>query len=221
MARTRSRDYDAIQASILDRSSELFASHGYAASSIGDIADACGCSKSRLYHYFESKEAILTTMLTDHVDILIEGGKEVLEAQGDPVERFRKLIRFFMEIYAVSRSKHVVLLTCMQFLPEDVRKDVYAKQRKLVAFVRSILKEIRPPGADRFSTLHADTMLFFGMINWTYTWYHADGKVPPADLADRSLQLFLNGYLSSGHALETATALLSREKRTRIKVASR
>ena len=197
MARTRSPEYDNIQASILDKTSVLFATRGYAASSIGDIAEACGCSKSRLYHYFESKEAILSAMLSGHIEKLLEGGRAALEQRVEPIERFRELVRFFMEIYAYSRSKHVVLLTCIGFLPEAQRKDVIKKQRELISFVRRILKEVRPEQSSD-STTHADTMLFFGMINWTYTWYRADGPISPRQLADRSVEIFLDGYLRAG-----------------------
>lgn len=199
MARTRSRDYDAIQEHILEKTAELFASMGYVASSIGDIAEACDCSKSRLYHYFDSKEAILQAMLGGHMDHLLAGAREVVAAHADPTERFAHLIRFFMEIYAVSRAKHVVLLTCVQFLPEPIRRELTDKQRELVSYVRNVLKAIRPEiGAG--GTTDIDTMLFFGMINWTYTWYRADGAMPPQALADRAVAIFLEGYraVSSG-----------------------
>ena len=41
-----------------------------------------------------------------------------------------------------------------------------------------------------------DTMLFYGMINWTYTWYRADGEVSPDVLSDRVVDMFINGYAS-------------------------
>ena len=144
MARTRSPDYDSIQEHILDKTAELFASRGFVASSIGDIAEACECSKSRLYHYFDSKEAILITMLNAHVDRLIDGAKEIVAAEADPVVRFHEITRFFMEIYAVSRAKHVVLLTCMEFLPEASRTEIFDKQRALVSHVRIILAALKP-----------------------------------------------------------------------------
>jgi AcrR family transcriptional regulator len=194
VTRTRSPDYDNIQAFILEKTAALFATRGYAASSIGDIAEACGCSKSRLYHYFKSKEDILSTMLSDHVDGLLEKGRRTLNKQHDPVESFHELIRFFMEVYAVSRDKHVVLLTCMEFLPKKKRQEVVAKQRELISFVRDILKRIRPDRADDLSALHVDTMLFFGMINWTYTWYRADGRMTSSELAERCVDIFLDGY---------------------------
>lgn len=194
MARTRSPDYDSIQELILEKTAQLFASRGYVASSIGDIADACACSKSRLYHYFESKEAILIAMLTGHVDHLLHGGREIVAGHADPMERFRQLTRYFMEIYAVSRAKHVVLLTCIEFLPEAKRLEIIDKQRELVSYVRNILKAIQPGNSAADGTTDVDTMLFFGMINWTYTWYRAEGVIPPHVLADRCVRMFLDGY---------------------------
>lgn len=194
MARTRSKDYDDIQASMIDSTAALFAERGFAAASIGDIAQACNCSKSRLYHYFENKEDILAKMLIEHIDTLLEGCHEALRNHADPVERFRVLVRFFMEIYAVSSNKHVVLLTCIRFLPDDVRQSVLRKERELVSFIRDIVARIRPDFARDGQLSHIDTMLFFGMINWTYTWYNAEGKVPPEALADRAVSLFLDGY---------------------------
>ena len=194
MARTRSPEYDSIQGHILDKTAELFASRGYVASSIGDIATACACSKSRLYHYFESKETILSVMLTEHVDELLHGGREIVAGHPDPLARFTQLIRFFMEIYSVSRSKQVVLLTCIEFLPEPKRREIIDKQREIGSYVRNILKAIQPDAALGASKTDVDTMLFFGMINWTYTWYRADGAIQPHELADRCVKLFLDGY---------------------------
>lgn len=193
MARTRSAEYDNIHDTILERAASVFAQRGYAATSIGDIAEACECSKSRLYHYFTSKEAILSDMLTSHVESLLMKCRQTLYGYQDPEERFRQLTRLFLDVYSVSRDQHVALLTCAEFLAPETRKVLVAKQRELIAYVRDILLQLRPDLAHS-STAHVDTMLFFGMINWTYTWYHADGAVTPNELADRTVDLFVKGY---------------------------
>lgn len=174
----------------------MFARKGYAATSIGDIAEACGCSKSRLYHYFDSKEAILTEMLTGHVELLLTKCRQTLYGFQDPTERLRQLTRYFMEVYAVSRDRHVVLLTCLEFLPTDKREILVAKQRELLAYVRDILLQLRPDLASNTMIARLDTMLFFGIINWTYTWYRSDGEVSPNVLSDRVVDMFINGYAS-------------------------
>lgn len=205
MARTRSPEYDNIQASILERTAALFASRGYAATSIGDIAAACECSKSRLYHYFESKEAILSELLSEHVDKLLRGCEESLDSDDEPVQRFHRLIRYFLEVYAVSRDKHVVLLTCLDFLAPEKRAEVVAKQRRLIAYLTDILVAIRPDLGGNQRLLHVDTMLFFGMINWTYTWYRPDGPMPPSALAERAVDIFLLGYADQGACPQVLT----------------
>jgi hypothetical protein len=37
-------------------------------------------------------------------------------------------------------------------------------------------------------------MMFYGMVNWTYTWYDAAGPIAPAQLAARMTELFLRGF---------------------------
>lgn len=193
MARTRSLDYENIQDSILERTAGLFASRGFAATSIGEIAAANECSKSRLYHYFASKEDILAKIMTEHVDTLNAGSDEVLEGVEDPLDRFRALIRYYMSVYAFSRDKHIVLLTCMEFLPDDTREHVIAGERRMISLVQDALARIRPDLAGT-DMAHVDSMLFFGMINWTYTWFSSSGKVTSKELADRVVNLFLKGY---------------------------
>ena len=194
MARTRSADYDNIHDTIIRRAAAIFARQGYAATSIGDIAAACDCSKSRLYHYFDSKEMILLDMLRAHVDSLVEQCRQVLYASREPKERFFHMVKLFLEIYADSRDKHVVLLTCLDVLPPEHRKELIAKQRELIAYVRDALQQMRPDMAQNRVLAHVDTMLFFGMINWTYTWYRSDGVVSPDELAERTVEMFLNGF---------------------------
>ena len=52
MARGRAATYDDQRELILARAAELFARSGYAATSMNQVAEACGFSKPTLYHYF-------------------------------------------------------------------------------------------------------------------------------------------------------------------------
>ena len=59
MARPRSEHYPENQRLILDRAALLFAERGFGRASIAELARACDFSKAWLYHYYDSKEAIL------------------------------------------------------------------------------------------------------------------------------------------------------------------
>lgn len=60
---------------ILDAGFELFANDGYTKTSISAVAQKAAISKGLIYHYFDSKEAILEGIF----DQLVELGDEILD----------------------------------------------------------------------------------------------------------------------------------------------
>src|SRR3546814_21188846 len=68
-----------------------------------DIADACACSRSRLYHYFDSKEALLREMLATHVDALLQQCQDVASGSRDPETKFRQIVKLNLEIRTEER----------------------------------------------------------------------------------------------------------------------
>jgi AcrR family transcriptional regulator len=54
---------EATIASILKAARAAFGKRGFAATTIGSIADACGIAKGAVYHHFASKEALFTAVI--------------------------------------------------------------------------------------------------------------------------------------------------------------
>jgi len=71
MARPKSASHDLKREEILDVSAQCFAQQSFPAASMNHIATACGTSKARLYHYYESKEAILFDLLDRYTQRLL------------------------------------------------------------------------------------------------------------------------------------------------------
>src|SRR5690606_25534805 len=109
MARTRSAGYDDQRETILARAAELFAQRGHGATSMNNVAEACGVSKPTLYHYYRDKYDLLVNIAEEHVTRLAEVVREV-EAEGLPAEaRLRQLILRFVGEYAGAQNAHRVL----------------------------------------------------------------------------------------------------------------
>lgn len=193
MARTQAPDYDDRRQTIADRAAELFARMGFHRASISDLAEACGTSKSALYHYYSSKEAILFDILHDHTQLLLETAQEIAGSGGSATERLRRLAESFMEIYVSTTAKHVVLLNEIASLPEEQRREVVALQNQVVDIFLSLLVEIRPDLKDRAEMRKPVAMMFMGALNWTYTWFRQDGPVSPSQFADMVVDLFTSG----------------------------
>lgn len=193
MARTRSEDYHDKRALIFERAAELFAESGFARASIADLAGRCRASKSWIYHYFPSKEAILYEILRDHVEALHRAAARATGGGDPPKAQLRQLLGAFMAIHARARARHVVLLNDLGCLPEAQQREIRELERQVVLLVTALLRRVSPGLALRRSLVEPVAMLLIGMLNWTHTWYHPDGALAPEQLAELAADLFLGG----------------------------
>ena len=74
---------EASQRKIFDASLELFGTKGFEATSIAQIAKSAGISKGLIYNYFESKEALLESMIHDLVSVGDEMVEQIWSDQPD------------------------------------------------------------------------------------------------------------------------------------------
>ena len=189
MARTQAADYEQRQAAIVEKAAKLFARQGFRGASVSDLAKACDTSKSLFYHYFPSKEDVLYAVMSAHVDQLLDDVAEARAGGGSPREILGRLIHAFMQHYVGAASQHKVLLNELVSLPADKRAIIVAKQRRIIAAMQELLVAVAPDAAANEALARVQTMLVFGMINWTHTWFDAQGSVSPDDIADMVLDI--------------------------------
>ena len=189
MARPQSPDYDRRRAAILKAAARLYARRGFRGASVADLAVACKASKSLVYHYFPSKEDILHQVMADHLDRLVAASVEATRT-GTAEERLRALTHAFMGLYVGAQYSHKVLLNELDNLASGPRAEIIGKQRRIIGTVEGLIAEIRPATGPLALPL---TMLFFGMINWTHTWFRPEGRVSADALAEMAVDLMLGG----------------------------
>ena len=194
MARTRSATYDDQRDAILARAAELFANQGYTATSMNDIAAACGTSKAGLYHYYRDKRELLFQITAGHVGRLEQFVVEVLAetATADAPTRLRALILRFVREYADAQNEHRVLTEDVRFLEPEERRQVQEPQRRVVAAFADAIAEVRP-NLSRNELDRPLAMLLFGMINWMFTWLRPDGGLTHEQMAPLVADLFFGG----------------------------
>jgi AcrR family transcriptional regulator len=206
MARTRSENYDGIHLGILTNAAALFSAQGYMRSSIADLADACKLSRGALYHYFDSKEAILFAILDAHIREMIQHVEAAVSAGGPTLTQFQNVIRAIVEINAKSPQEQRVLIHDLSFLNEKEQRTIKNLERQLVDIVTDLLVRLDAEGRIVKRTKKIYTMILFGIINFTYTtWYDPKGGIGPKEFADMAVELFLNGF-ALDHAAKPAVA---------------
>lgn len=193
MARTQAADYTKRREKIVDAAARLFADKGFHGASIADLADACGISKSLIYHYYESKEDILFDVMHSHVRALLDAAQAVATRNDSPETKLRALTHEFVRLYVGAADRQRVLLNELDNLPAAQRKTVVAIQRNLIHIVESMVAKLRPALSGRNPLGTPAAMLYFGMINWMHTWFDARGRAKAGAIADLAANVFLDG----------------------------
>ncbi|WP_233864996.1 TetR/AcrR family transcriptional regulator [Paraburkholderia adhaesiva] len=196
MARTRAPDHETQRDQILELAAAKFAQTSYPSTSMSDLAAASGTSKARLYHYYESKEAILFDLLdryTKRLMLIIAEVEGTSQRQSlNEREAFAELIRAFLAEYETSHSRHVALLNDVKYLVDAQREIILNRQRDVVAaFTRQLARAY--PGRVTAENQTALTMMVFGMINWTFTWLKPGGRMGYRDFAEQVISMVDQG----------------------------
>jgi AcrR family transcriptional regulator len=196
MARPKSANHELRRDEILDVAAASFARQSYPATSMNDIAAACGTSKARLYHYYESKDAILFDLLDRHTQRLLAliGEAEARAQRRNLSERaaMHELVRAFLKEYEHSATRHIALVSDVKFLPESQRQLVLDRQRDVVAAFTRFLRRAYPERVTPTNQT-AVTMMLFGMINWTFTWLRPGGPMSYPAFAEEVVAMLEGG----------------------------
>lgn len=192
MARGRAAGYDDQRDKILAAAAHLFARRGYPATSMKQVAEACGLSKATLYHYYRDKYSLLVSIADGHVSRLQALVQELQGQALAPEQKLRELIRRIVEEYADAQDAHRVLTEDVRFLQPEDREQVLGKEREVVAGFSLVVGAMHP--TLRQTELSKPlTMLLFGMINWMFTWMKPEGELDYGAMAPIVADLFLGG----------------------------
>jgi len=203
MARGRASGYDDQREMILAHAARLFARRGYPATSMNQVADACGLSKATIYHYFRDKYALLVSIADGHVSRLQLLIADATREAATPELRLRELIRRIVEEYADAQDAHRVLTEDVKFLEPDDRERVLGKEREVVAGFARTVGALRPE-LEQVALSKPLTMLLFGMVNWMFMWMKPDGKLDHEAMAVVVADLFVGGLAAVKPPLTTA-----------------
>jgi AcrR family transcriptional regulator len=211
MARGRASGYNDQRQAILHQAAQLFARQGYSATSMNQVAQACGLSKAALYHYFRDKYSLLVSIADEHVSRLQALVESITPQDQSPREHLENLIHRIMAEYANARHAHRVLTEDVKFLQAADQARVLDKERQVVAGVARAVCALRPELAAGDLTKPL-TMLLFGMINWMFTWMRPDGMLTHEAMAPIVSDLFLGGV----HAVKAGPASVQTRRVARV-----
>lgn len=183
------------RAELLATAAEVFASTGYSATTVRQVADAAGILGGSLYYHFDSKEAMADEILSTFLDEMWAAYDRVLGSglsardtlEGIVVESFRTidLHRPAVVLYQ-NESKHLATSERFGYLRDSRRRF----EEMWLALLERGVRE----GAFRADLDPGLVYRFIRDTVWVAaTWYKRGGRLSADDIAKQYLALFLEG----------------------------
>ena len=199
MARIRAADYSDKRNALLGVAARLFARDGFDRTSIADIAAAAQVSKALLYHYYASKDAVLFDIIHTHLTDLVGQIEAADDATLAPEAHMQRLIETALFAYRDADAMHKVQINELDKLAPGQRRVIRTLERKLVAIVSRAAVRLNPKLAGESAALLTPVaMSLFGILNWSYLWFHDDKPLSRQAYARLVTRLFIDGAARLG-----------------------
>lgn len=196
MSRTRAQDYGQKKDSIRSESAKLFSEVGFHATSMTQVAKACGISKGLLYHYYKNKEALLFDILYVHLEDLLSAVRNCATKDAKPEEHLGLIIAALLDNYHNSDREHRIQLSELSSLPKEKQDILRELERQIVAPVNDVVSQLLPANCENALILKPTTMTLFGMVNWCFMWFKPTGNMGREEYAALVAKIFLKGITS-------------------------
>ncbi|TMV92310.1 TetR/AcrR family transcriptional regulator [Thioclava sp. BHET1] len=194
MARTRANDFEEKRHNLLLDAARVFASQGMEKASMSQIAREAGVSKSLLYHYYPSKDALIFAIIEAHLEALNAALAEVTDTNLSPRAQLKALVMVVLTAYRGADDQHKVQLNAGPALSDAQKAELTKLERKIVEYFSNVIRTMHPE-LDRPERplVMPVTMSLFGMMNWVYMWFKEGGPISREDYAEVATTLILEG----------------------------
>ena len=180
--------------------SELFHAHGYAATSVREIARALDIQGASLYAHVASKEDVLFSIV-DRAAAAFERAADIAEvetAHGDPIERLAALVEGHVDVVTSDPERASVFVTEWRHLSPDRRAAVGVRRDAYERRFRDVIDEGIAVGAFRSVDSAIAATFLLTALNGIPIWYRPDGRLSADRIADLFVDLALRA-LSEDH----------------------
>lgn len=198
----RTAQHDAKRAAILSQAAKLFNSHGSRSTTLSDIAEKLGLTKTSLYYYVKTKEELIyqcymAALERHHADL-----DEIQKRSGDPIARISGLLLQHFENWLAAqegRGPHLAALLEIASLKGPHRKAVEELYIGLFKRLRQFLRDGIATGELRPCDTTSAARAIIGSLDWTFSWLHQVPRDQVRSVAQQAVDIFTYGlYAGNG-----------------------
>ena len=176
----------------------VFNERGFDGTSMEDLSQRLGVTKSAIYHHVAGKDALLGLALDHALDGLERVADEVRALDAPAIERLHRLVRGSVEVL-VDRLPFVTLLVHVHG-NTGVERAAVTRRRRLDRLAGDLVTEAMAAGEVRADLDPTTTArLLFGMVNSLVEWYRPQRSSDVAAIADAVTTMVFSGISTPGN----------------------
>jgi AcrR family transcriptional regulator len=182
--------YDRRRQEVLLAAARVFARRGYDQTTVQELAEEIGLAAGGIYHYFGSKDELLTAICDELMEPLLEQASALVAEEADPAARLRALVRLWVAHVVEHRDHMLVFQQERHVIEQGARwRGVRASRKGFERLVDDVLARVEADGAAAFADRRLALSALLGMVNHTAQWYRPRGRLSPAEVADGYVDL--------------------------------
>ena len=160
-----------LAADVLDKAATLFASQGFAATSLKDVADAVGLQRSSIYYYYPNKDALLKELIQGVTLPVAKIFAEVEKEGLSPLAKIREVVRRLV-LWVADPHTHFRLMDRSEAeLPDTIAIMHKKAKRQVLGEMIKLVEAAVLAGEARAVDLRIGALSIIGMAMWTAWWF--------------------------------------------------
>jgi AcrR family transcriptional regulator len=151
---------------ILDAAIRVFATRGFHACRVSDVADEAGVAYGLVYHYFGSKEEILSTLFAERWQIMLDAIAEIDRRQEVPArDKLYLVASFIIDSYRHEPDLMKVIIVEVTRAANSFGRDHLDKIREAYQMIGQIVEAAQRDGTFK-KEISSDfaALMFYGAI---------------------------------------------------------
>ncbi|HEX6714499.1 MAG TPA: TetR family transcriptional regulator [Thermoleophilaceae bacterium] len=151
---------------ILDAAIRVFATRGFHACRVSDVADEAGVAYGLVYHYFGSKEEILNTLFTERWQIMLDAIAEIDRQPEVPArDKLYLVASFIIDSYRHEPELMKVIIVEVTRAANSFGREHLAKIREAYDMIGQIVENAQREGVfKREISSDFAALMFYGAI---------------------------------------------------------
>ena len=199
----KTAQHAAKRAAILSEAAKLFNSKGARTTTLADVADTLGLTKTSLYYYVKTKEDLIYQCYTATLEGVLNTLSEIEQAHISASNRIRAHINAHFDAIRSAkegRGHHVAALLEIASLKEQRRTEIEQGYIAMFKKLREFIQQGIDAGEFRPVRTTTSTRALIGALDWSFYWLEPVPNEEIPALAEAAASIILSGVAAAPYS---------------------